>query len=145
MDWGQLLLASGIASAPALALVAWLKTRPQMKLAEVQGEAALWVRIKELETKIELSDAACEERLARVEKRHETDVTELKAEVRSLRHDRNNVRQGFNYMVMRLKRHADPELRQIAEDAEEMVATGDKAIALERGAIPAVKQRRATP
>lgn len=49
MDWLQVLTASGAVGALGVALAAYFKTRPAMKLAEVQGEAALWTRITELE------------------------------------------------------------------------------------------------
>ena len=48
----QSLSALGWPAALVLALVAWIRTRPAMKLAQIQADGPLWERIEKLEARI---------------------------------------------------------------------------------------------
>ncbi len=139
MDWLQWLTASGAVGALGAALATFLRTRPAMKTAQVQGEAALWTRIAALETAQERERNTYEERIDRIERRYEADIKELKGEIQVLRHDRNNVRQGLNALLAMIKRIDNPELSDIAAAIEDMVARGDVAIATEKAALLSTK------
>lgn len=131
MDWLQLLTASGAVGAIGIAIATWIRVRPQMKKAEIEGEAALWVRIKELEARLDASS----ERHERQEERHAGEMSGLKAELRLIRHDRNNLKMAVTFMVTRIKDVEDPEMRNIAAQAEEMMLRGEQILAAERGAM----------
>lgn len=139
MDWAQWLPSVGAVGALALALAAWLRARPAMRLADLQGEAKLWERIVALETKAEEQDKRllaerqqCDERIARVEERHDEAMAGVDAKIRILRHERNNLRQSINALFARLKRNPE-EVAEAIEMAEAMLARGDETIAVEKG------------
>lgn len=138
MDWLQWITASGAVGALGVALATYLKTRPAMKAAQVQGEAALWARIEKVEAAAATERNNCDERIARLEDRHSAAIsdlrTELSGDVQILRHDRNNVMTALNYLLTRIKKIDHPELRDIAAEAEEMLARGAELIAIEKGA-----------
>lgn len=141
MDWLLILIptiASGIFGG---AVATWLRTRPRMKEVELQGEAQLWTRIAALEARAELQDTRlqqereqCDERIARIEQRHDAEMVELKGQVQVLRHDRNNLRQCFNAMIAMLKQEG-ADVAQVVASIEEMLAHGDKVIAVEKGSM----------
>lgn len=138
MEWLQWLTASGALGALGVAFATYLKTRPAMKAAAIQGEAALWLRIEKLETGAEAERKSCDDRLARLEERHAAAIAEvrreLSGEVQVLRHDRNNIKMAMNYLLTSIKKIDHPALRDIAAEAEAMLARGDELIALEKGA-----------
>lgn len=134
MDWLQLLTAGGAFTALGVAVATWLRSRPAMKLAEVQGEAALWTEIHKLQEDARRSSTDCEERLERMEKRHKADKAELEGEISLLRHERNNVRQALNAMFSMLKRDG-ADVVQVIAAIEEMLERGDKVIATEKAAL----------
>lgn len=134
MDWLQWLTASGAVGAMGLALATYLKTRPAMKIAEVQGEQALWARIAALEAQQETERKSCDERIERIEQRHTEDVGKLEREMRVLRHDRNNVRQALNAMFVMLKREG-ADVATVVADIEDMLKRGDEVIAIEKGVM----------
>lgn len=142
--WLQVLLvlvpavASGIFGG---AVATWLRTRPAMKEAELKGEAALWIEIRDLKKEgltlrheLARERDACDERIERIEKRHESDLEKMSAEVRILRHDRNNVRQALNAMFAMLKRDG-ADVVEVVAAIEEMLRRGDEVIAVEKGAL----------
>lgn len=137
MDWLQLLTATGAVGALGTALATYIKTRPAMKTAEIQGEAALWARIAILDAKMEASDERARLTAEECEKR----IDKLEAEKAILRHERNNLRAGFNAFLALTKRLDIPELRQVAETVEDMVTRGDQAIAVEKAAVSALKAK----
>lgn len=135
MDLAQWLTSGGALTALGLALATYLKTRPAMKAEQVKAEAALWLEINSLRAEQKLERKDCEERITRIEARHDKEMAEMKGEISILRHDRNNVRQGFNALLAMIKRHENSELSGIAETVEEMVARGDGPIAIEKATI----------
>lgn len=137
--WLQWLTSGAAVTALGATLATYLKTRPAMKAAQLQGEQALWARVNELETKLDARDDECERRIERMTERADAAMAEMKAEVQVLRHDRNNVRAGFNALLAMIKRLDNAELSSIAGAVEEMVSRGDQAIAIEKAAIPMMK------
>lgn len=129
----------GAIAALGIAIATWVRTRPAMKAAQVQGEAALWKRIEALEVENRKDREACEERIVRIETRHETDQREMKAEIRVLRHDRNNVRQALNAMFVMLRREG-ADVPQIVAAVEDLLKKGDEVIAVEKAAITTGRQ-----
>lgn len=138
MDWLQWLTSGGVVAAIAVAVAAWLKTRPAMKEAELHGEAALWTEIAALRKEVTRERELCEERITRIEERHSAEQAVVYAELQVLRHDRNNVRQALNAMFAMLKRDG-ADVVEVVAAIEEMLRNGDDAIAAERAAIPALK------
>lgn len=148
MDWTQILASVLGGGGLALALATWLRTRPAMRLAHaqsamtmteaaVQADKALWERIAALEERAEQQETRlieerrqCDERIERIEERHTKDVDELKGEVRSLRHDRNNVRQALYSMFVMLKQ-PDADVPKVIEAIETMLTRGEEVIAVE--------------
>lgn len=139
MDVLQILTTTGAVSALGVALASYLKTRPAMKTAEVQGEAALWAQIAELRKEAKQEREQCDDRIARLEDRHAAAISELRAEITAevmvIRHDRNNVKQALNYILIRIKAIENPDLQALAAEAEAMLARGEETIALEKGAM----------
>lgn len=134
MDWLQWLTASGAVGAMGLALATYLKTRPAMKIAELQGEQALWAEIATMRAELTTERKSCDERIERMEQRHAEDNAKLDRELRVLRHDRNNVRQALNAMFVMLKREG-ADVPEIVAAVEEMLKRGDEVIAIEKGAM----------
>ena len=134
------------------AVMTWLQTRAPLKQAETEGmkaeqtgeallRADLMRMIGELGGKLDAAERRhdeqtkeCDERIRRMEERHSAQITAVTADIKTFRHERNNFRQGFNYLIMRIKAHGDPSLAQIAAEAEGMIARGDELIAIENGA-----------
>lgn len=146
MDWSQILTTSGVLGALGIAAAAYFKARPHMKLAELQSEAALWKRIAALEAKAEQQDLRlaqeremCDERINRIEARHSEDVTELKNEIQTLRHDRNNVRQALNAMFVMLKQD-ECDVPQVVAAIEDMLTRGDEVIAVEKATMASLRR-----
>lgn len=145
MDLFRWLISAGALSAFSLALAAFIRTRPAMKTAMLKGEDALWHRIEIIEAKAEADRVACEQRVERMQERHTAEIEAIKnehadsmllmeAEIRVLRHDRNNLRSGFNAMLAMLKR-PDANVPQVIAAVEEMVSKGDEVLAIERAAL----------
>lgn len=138
MDWLQWLTASGAVGALGVALATYLRTRPAMKAAEIQGEAALWARIEKLESGLETERKSCDERISRLEERHTSAIfdvrKELSGEVSILRHERNNIKMAMTFLITSVRKIDHPELQAIATETEEMLKRGDELIALEKGA-----------
>jgi hypothetical protein len=148
MDWIQWVTSGGALGALGLALATYLRTRPAMRSEELKGEEALWREINNLRSEAKSDRQACEERVERMQERHNRAIDEMKAEhqeslglleaeIRVLRHDRNNLRAGFNAMLAMLKR-PDANVPEVIAAVEEMVARGDEVIAIERTAIARV-------
>lgn len=138
MEWWQWLAASGAMGVLGGAITTYIKNRPAMKKVELEGEAALWAEVRLLKDEAAKERTNCDERITRLEDRHASALSELRTEmagdVAILRHDRNNVMQALNYLLTRIKKIDHPELRDIAAEAEEMLARGQELIALEKGA-----------
>jgi hypothetical protein len=138
MDWVQMLTAGGAIGAFGTAIATWVRTRPAMKLAEIQGEAALWARIEKVEAAAEAERKSCDERIGRLEERHAAAIAEVRkeltGEVQILRHERNNIKQAMTFLLTSIRKIDHPALQAIATEAEEMLKRGDQLIALEKGA-----------
>jgi hypothetical protein len=140
-DWLEWLMVPGVAGALALALAAYLKTRPAMKEAQVHGEAALWAEIGALRAELKRERELCDERIGRMEERHAAEFGAVNAEVQVLRHDRNNVRQALNAMFAMLKQEGF-DVAHVVAAIEDMLKNGDEVIAIEKAAMPALKAAR---
>lgn len=141
MELLQWLITGGAMGALGLSIATYLKTRPVMKEAELKGEDALWAEIRALRARAEAMTAeakadrlACEERVERIETRYLAEIEGLHAEIRVLRHDRNNLHAGFTAMLAMLKR-PDANVPQVIAAVEEMVAKGSELVAIERAAL----------
>lgn len=135
MEWLQAITAGGALSALALAVAAYVKTRPAMKQAVVQGEAALWTEVHTLRAELKREREECDRRIDRIEERHSKEMADLKGEMSVQRHDRNNIKQALNFVIISMRRMDNEDLRQIAEAAEEMMRKGEETVALEKGAL----------
>jgi hypothetical protein len=134
-DWLPLLVptvASGIFGG---AVATWLRTRPAMAKVELEGAAALWAELRTLREELGRERELCDERIGRIEARNERDRGEMKGALRVLRHERNNISQGFNALLTMIKRLDNPQLSGIAATVEEMVAKGAEQIAVEKAAL----------
>jgi hypothetical protein len=135
MEWLQLATAGGAFGALGLAAAAFLKTRPAMKQAQIQGEAALWAEVHTLRAELKREREECDKRIDRIEERHLREIADLKGELSVQRHDRNNIKQAFNFVIISMRRMNNEELSGIAEAAEEMMHKGDEVVAKEKGAL----------
>ncbi len=131
-----------VAAVIMVAIKAWPVLRKMQLEADGSLRSDLLARISALEAKVELSDQRvldermqCDERIERLEARYEVALDEVKGEVQVLRHDRNNMRQGVNFLLVSIRRLDNPELSSIAEAAEQMIARGEELIAVEKGAM----------
>lgn len=134
-DWAQWALALLGAGGVGGVITTLIKTRPAMRTVELQGEGALWARIASLEARLEASDERARLAAEDCEKR----IDKIEAEKAVLRHERNNLKAGFNAFLALTKRLDNPELSAIAETVEDMVTRGDQAIAIERGVTQTMK------
>lgn len=145
-EWLQWLTSGGMVLALATALAAYFRQRPAMKEAQIHGEAALWERIRALEETNAKDREACDERITRSDQRHDAAISELRSEmeekVSTIRHDRNGLRQVLNFILSGIRKIDHHELRDLATEAEEMLARHDELLALEKGAIVGSKRRR---
>lgn len=118
-----------------------------MKAEQLRGENALWARITALEAHASATEKECEERIERNTKRYDAKIDDLvakfEAQISIFRHERNNLRAGFNALISLIKRVDDPKLSSIAEVVEDMVARGDQPIAIEKAAFAGLKSASA--
>lgn len=132
--WLQWLTPAGILGAVAIAVAAYFKQRPPMKLAELQGEAQLWAEIGSLRDELKRERELCDERIDRIEKRHEQAVAELNGQILVFRHERNNLRACFNAMIAMLKQEG-ADISRVVATIEDMMARGDEVVAKEKAAL----------
>lgn len=144
-----------VAGAVTLA-VSWVRGLPdrtrasaEMKRVDLDERQQLWARITALEAaqekhagELERERDDCERRIERIEVRSDAALAELRAEMRVVRHDRNNLQQAFNSLLMLIKRMDHPDLQGAAQMVEEMLTRGEQAVALERGAAAGASTRR---
>jgi hypothetical protein len=115
------------------ALVAWIKSRPQMRKLEKEAEEklidTLSARVDKLEAEIRNQRDHYEQKIDRLQATYEADK-------RISRHELGNVKMRFRALVMLLKRLPDPPpmLAAILADIENMEAEQARAEALEKGA-----------
>lgn len=139
-----------VVMAAITAIKGWPKLKELQLGADGSLRADLLARIAavEAEAKSERENARritqeCDARIDRLVTRHDEAIDELKAEIRVMRHDRNNVRAGFNALLAMIKRIDNPDLSGIAEAVEDMVARGDQPIAIEKAALSGLKGKQA--
>jgi len=123
-----------VAAVIVVAIKAWPLLRKMQLEADGSLRTDLLARIAALETANEKDRAACEERIERSEARYEEALREMKEEIKWLRHERNNMRAGFNAMLSMLKRPG-ADVPTIIAAVEEMVTRGDEVIAVEKAAM----------
>ncbi len=150
MPW---LLALGvIGGAIATLIKAWsvlrkveLDAAGERRRVEVTAEgtmsAALMERVAKLEGAVESERRSCDERISRIEERHEASMTALEAQLQINRHDRNNLKACFDAFLMLMKRDPDKVAENIAT-VTEMRAKGEETLAVEKAAIPITRGMR---
>lgn len=134
MEWVQFFVAAVASGIFGGALATYLRTRPQMRAVELQGEDKLWAEIATLRGELKAEREECDKRIERIEERADAAVKELKAQIQVLRHDRNNTRQALNAMFAMLKQEG-AEVSNVIATIETMLKDGDEVIALEKAAI----------
>lgn len=67
MEWLSIIIPTVVSGIFGGAVATYIKTRPQMKLAELQGEAALWKEIADLKAEAKKEREECHERIANLE------------------------------------------------------------------------------
>lgn len=147
----------GVALTPWAAFLAFcialVRIWPSLRKIKLEGDTSLRgdllarIAAVEAEAKAERENARrvaedCDQRIDRIVERHDKAMDEMKAEIRVMRHDRNNVKAGFNALLAMIKRLDNPDLSTIAETVEEMVSRGDQAVAIEKANLPGMKGER---
>lgn len=152
IDLFRALGTGGIFMALGGAIVAWLRTRAPVLLAQTERErsaadsnftfrsqdlsriAVLENKVDDQNIRIEREREECDKRIERLQERHSAELGELKVEFQMLRHDRNNMEACFLAMVTMLKREG-ANVPEVVALVEEMMERGKKALALEKGAM----------
>ena len=103
--------------------------------AEGAMSTALMERVAKLEGAVEAERRMCDERISRIEDRHDAAMVALEEQLQVSRHDRNNLKACFDALLMLMRQHPNKVTEKIAA-VTELRAKGEETLAIEKAAIP---------